>query len=219
MEATRDPTATDQPPVLDTAKLTFVFQGIKAANSIPRPAPALRDSFAAVDAPAGTDSTSLTRSRYAPGRSVNHLVNVNEHAVERIVRYAAPAYEVEPCGAMHAMCIFGVEDARKIIELSLALIRHPAILTLLLADVQRAAPSAHPRHSGAQMPLGRLNSARPRLGRCAHPRGVWRGLGAGPLAVTNPRAGEDRGLPDLPLCLPLSPWRLRGATRQRPRMA
>jgi hypothetical protein len=25
MEATRDPSSTDQPPVLDTAKLTFVF--------------------------------------------------------------------------------------------------------------------------------------------------------------------------------------------------
>ena len=28
MEATRDPTSTDQPPVLDTARLTFVFQGM-----------------------------------------------------------------------------------------------------------------------------------------------------------------------------------------------
>jgi uncharacterized OsmC-like protein len=28
MEATRDPTAPSQPPVLDSAKLTFVFQGL-----------------------------------------------------------------------------------------------------------------------------------------------------------------------------------------------
>jgi hypothetical protein len=28
MEATRDPTSTSQPPVLDSAKLTFVFQGL-----------------------------------------------------------------------------------------------------------------------------------------------------------------------------------------------
>jgi uncharacterized OsmC-like protein len=28
MEATRDPTSTSQPPVLDTAKLTFIFQGL-----------------------------------------------------------------------------------------------------------------------------------------------------------------------------------------------
>lgn len=28
MEATRDPALTGQPPVLDTAKLTFVFQGL-----------------------------------------------------------------------------------------------------------------------------------------------------------------------------------------------
>jgi hypothetical protein len=28
MEATRDPTSASQPPVLDSAKLTFVFQGL-----------------------------------------------------------------------------------------------------------------------------------------------------------------------------------------------
>ena len=28
MEAIRDPTSTSQPPVLDTAKLTFIFQGL-----------------------------------------------------------------------------------------------------------------------------------------------------------------------------------------------
>jgi uncharacterized OsmC-like protein len=28
MEATRDPTSTSQPPVLDSARLTFVFQGL-----------------------------------------------------------------------------------------------------------------------------------------------------------------------------------------------
>jgi hypothetical protein len=28
MEATRDPTSPSQPPVLDSAKLTFVFQGM-----------------------------------------------------------------------------------------------------------------------------------------------------------------------------------------------
>jgi hypothetical protein len=28
MEATRDPTSTSQPPVLDSARLTFVFKGL-----------------------------------------------------------------------------------------------------------------------------------------------------------------------------------------------
>jgi uncharacterized OsmC-like protein len=33
MEATRDPTLTSQPPVLDTAKLTFVFQGLTSEEA------------------------------------------------------------------------------------------------------------------------------------------------------------------------------------------
>ena len=33
MEATRDPTATGQPPVLDTAKLTFAFQGMTSEEA------------------------------------------------------------------------------------------------------------------------------------------------------------------------------------------
>jgi uncharacterized OsmC-like protein len=33
MEATRDPASTSQPPVLDTAKLTFVFQGMTSEEA------------------------------------------------------------------------------------------------------------------------------------------------------------------------------------------
>jgi hypothetical protein len=33
MEATRDPTSISQPPVLDTAKLTFVFQGMTSEEA------------------------------------------------------------------------------------------------------------------------------------------------------------------------------------------
>lgn len=33
MEATRDPSSTDQPPVLDTAKLTFVFTGMTSEEA------------------------------------------------------------------------------------------------------------------------------------------------------------------------------------------
>jgi len=33
MEATRDPTSTSQPPVLDTAKLTFIFQGLTSEEA------------------------------------------------------------------------------------------------------------------------------------------------------------------------------------------
>jgi uncharacterized OsmC-like protein len=33
MEATRDPRSTDQPPVLDTAKLTFVFTGMTSEEA------------------------------------------------------------------------------------------------------------------------------------------------------------------------------------------
>ena len=33
MEATRDPTSTSQPPVLDSAKLTFVFQGLTSEEA------------------------------------------------------------------------------------------------------------------------------------------------------------------------------------------
>jgi uncharacterized OsmC-like protein len=33
MEATRDPTSTTQPPVLDTAKLTFVFEGLTSEEA------------------------------------------------------------------------------------------------------------------------------------------------------------------------------------------
>jgi uncharacterized OsmC-like protein len=33
MEATRDPTSTSQPPVLDSAKLTFVFQGMSGEEA------------------------------------------------------------------------------------------------------------------------------------------------------------------------------------------
>ena len=33
MEATRDPTSTSQPPVLDSAKLTFVFQGMTSEEA------------------------------------------------------------------------------------------------------------------------------------------------------------------------------------------
>jgi uncharacterized OsmC-like protein len=33
MEATRDPTSTGQPPVLDSAKLTFIFQGLTSEEA------------------------------------------------------------------------------------------------------------------------------------------------------------------------------------------
>lgn len=33
MEATRDPSSTTQPPVLDTAKLTFIFQGMTSEEA------------------------------------------------------------------------------------------------------------------------------------------------------------------------------------------